>query len=86
MISSGALSSNLQICTVSLWNYLTKQKLKPEDLTGSGQLALLSQITAGTFHLLEKHKATIMMETLHGIHPFIQLILTEHLHLSQSAS
>lgn len=82
MISLGDLSSNLQICTVSLWNYLIKMKLKPKDPTGPGQLALLSQITAGTFHHLQKHQATIT-ETLYVAHSFIQLILIEHLHLSQ---
>lgn len=86
MISLGALSSNLQICTVSLWNYFIKLKLKPKGLTWSDQLAMLSQITAGTFHLLQKHQATIMIETLHGAYPFVQLILTEHFHLSQWTS
>jgi hypothetical protein len=54
VISFGALSSNLQICTVSLWNYLIKMKLKPKDLTGPGQPALLPQTTAGTFQSPEK--------------------------------
>lgn len=54
MISLGALSSNLQICTVSLWNYLIKLKLKPRDLTGSGQPSLLPQIAARTFQSSEK--------------------------------
>lgn len=72
MISFGAFSSNLQICTVSLWNYLIKLKWKSKYLTGSGQSSQLLQTMPGLSNLLQGNKVTIMVGTWGqgGGHPF----------------